>query len=47
MLGTSLTWLTGNVFASGMFALGAGLTYFLRQVHLAMRTVPITVESKR
>jgi len=44
MLGTSLKWLTGSLFASGMLALVIGLTYFLREVHLATRTVRIGLE---
>jgi hypothetical protein len=43
MLQTPLKWLISALFAGAMFALVAGLTFFLREVHLAMRTVRIAV----
>lgn len=39
-----LKWLIGALFAAAMLALVAGLTFFLREVHLAMRTVRIDVD---
>ena len=41
MLQTPLKWLVSALFASAMFALMVGLTFLLREVHLAMRTVRI------
>ena len=43
MLETPLKWLISVLFAAAMFALVVGLTFFLREVHLAMHTVRITV----
>jgi len=39
MLQTPLKWLISAFFAAAMLALVVGLTYFLREVHLAMHTV--------
>jgi len=39
MLQTPLKWLISAFFAAAMFALVVGLTFFLREVHLAMHTV--------
>jgi hypothetical protein len=44
MLETQLKWLISAFFAASMFALVAGLAFFLREVHLAMRTVRIAVQ---
>jgi len=41
MLQTPLKWLISAFFAAAMLALVVGLTLFLREVHLAMRTVRI------
>jgi hypothetical protein len=38
MAGAPLAWLIGLLFTAAMLALIAGLTFFLREVHLAMRT---------
>jgi hypothetical protein len=43
MLQTPLKWLISGFFAAAMFALVVGLTFFLREVHLAMHTVRFTV----
>jgi hypothetical protein len=43
VLETPLKWLISAPFAAAMFALVVGLTFFLREVHLAMRTVRIAV----
>ena len=42
MLETPLKWLISAFFAAAMLALLVGLTFFLREVHLAMRTVRIS-----
>jgi len=47
MLAASLRGLISAVFAAAMVALVAGLTYFLREVHLAMRTVRIAAPGGR
>jgi Protein of unknown function (DUF2721) len=39
MLNAPLKWFIGFLFTAAMVALVIGLTYFLREVHLAMRTV--------
>jgi hypothetical protein len=44
MLETPLKWLISAFFAASMFALIVGLAFFLREVHLAMRTVRIAVQ---
>jgi hypothetical protein len=41
ILETPLKWLISTFFAAAMLALVVGLTFFLREVHLAMRTVRI------
>ena len=41
MLETSLKWVISAFFAAAMFTLVVGLTFFLREVHLAMHTVRI------
>ena len=43
MLQTPLKWLISAFFAAAMLALVIGLAFFLREVHLAMRTVRIAV----
>ena len=43
MLETPLKWLISAFFAAAMLALVIGLAFFLREVHLAMRTVRIAV----
>ena len=44
MLETPLQWLISAFFAASMFTLVVGLAFFLREVHLAMRTVRIAVQ---
>jgi hypothetical protein len=44
MLETPLRWAISAFFAASMFALVVGLAFFLREVHLAMRTVRIAVQ---
>jgi hypothetical protein len=39
LLGLKIRWVIGILFSSSTLALVVGLTYFLREVHLAMRTV--------
>ena len=41
LLYAPLTWLVGALFAASTMALIVGLAYFLREVHLAMRSVRI------
>ena len=43
VLETPLEWLISAFFAAAMFALVVGLAVFLREVHIAMRTVRIAV----
>jgi uncharacterized protein DUF2721 len=43
MIQARLKWLIGALFTFAMFALVIGLTYFLREVHLAMQTVRIAL----
>jgi MFS family permease len=43
MLQAPLQWLISALFAAAMFALVVGLTFFLREVHLAMHTVRIDI----
>ena len=43
LLRAPLAWLIGALFTVAMLALVIGLTYFLREVHLAMQTVRIAV----
>ena len=43
MLETPLEWFISAFFAAAMLALVVGLAFFLREVHLAMRTVRIAV----
>jgi hypothetical protein len=43
MLDTPLKWLLGVFFSAAMFALVVGLSFFLREVHIGMRTVRIAV----
>ena len=43
MLQAPLKWLISGLFATAMLALVVGLTFFLREVHLAMHTVRIDV----
>jgi Protein of unknown function (DUF2721) len=43
MLETSLKWLINASFAGAMLALVVGLAFFLREVHLGMRTIRIVV----
>jgi MFS family permease len=44
MAETPLKWLICASFAAAMFALVVGLTFFLREVHLAMRTVRFVID---
>ena len=47
MLGAHLKWLIGSLFTAAMLSLVVGLAFFLREVHLAMRTTRIRIpESK-
>ena len=41
MIGAPLSWLIGALFTASILALVVGLAYFLREVHLAMRTTRI------
>ena len=43
LLQVELKWLIGLLFTASTLALVAGLAYFLREVHLATRTVRITI----
>ena len=43
LLQTPLKWVIGAFFALAMLALMVGLSFFLRELHLAMRTVRIAV----
>ena len=43
LLGVQLKWLVGALFTGAVLALVVGLAYFLREVHLATRTVRIPV----
>lgn len=45
MLQTPLKWLISAFFAAAMFALVVGLIFFLRELHLAMRTVRIGISA--
>jgi hypothetical protein len=45
LLGLPLKWLEGALFTAATVALVAGLTYFLREVHLATQTVRIELRS--
>jgi hypothetical protein len=45
MLQTSLKWLISASFAGAMLALVVGLAFFLREVHLGMRTVRIAAHT--
>jgi hypothetical protein len=47
MVRAPLKWLVGTLFTAAMFALLIGLTYFLREVHLAMHTVRIALHEGR
>jgi len=47
MIQAPLKWLIGALFTVAMFALVIGLTYFLREVHLAMQTVRIALHEVR
>ncbi|HJY77297.1 MAG TPA: DUF2721 domain-containing protein [Burkholderiales bacterium] len=43
MIQVRLKWLIGGLFTFAMLALVIGLTYFLREVHLAMQTVRLAL----
>jgi len=43
MIQVRLKWLIGGLFTFAMLALVIGLTYFLREVHLAMQTVRLSL----
>ena len=43
LIGAPLTWLIGGLFTAATIALVFGLTFFLREVHAATRTVRIQV----
>jgi hypothetical protein len=47
LLQMELKWLVGTLFTGSAVALVVGLTYFLREVHLAMRTVRIPASIKQ
>lgn len=44
LLGLKLSWLIGVLFTGSTLALIVGLTYFLREVHLATQTIRIQVK---
>lgn len=48
MLGAQLRWLIGGLFTASTLSLVVGLAYFLREVHLATKTIriPIAAEDK-
>jgi len=43
VLDAPLNWLIGTLFAASTLALVVGLAFFLREVHLAMRTIRIRI----
>lgn len=43
MLGIEIKWVVGGLFTSSTLALVVGLSYFLREVHLATQTVRIVI----
>ena len=43
MLAAHLKWLIGALFTAAMLALVVGLTFFLREVHLAMRSTRLAI----
>jgi hypothetical protein len=45
LLGVPLKWVESLIFSLATIALVIGLTYFLREVHLATQTIRITTES--
>jgi hypothetical protein len=47
LLHIELKWLIGAVFTGSTLALVVGLTYFLREVHLATQTIRIPVSMDR
>lgn len=47
MLQVQLQWLVGVLFTASTLALVVGLAYFLREVHLATRTVRIRIRSSQ
>ena len=47
LLQIELKWLVGTLFTGSAVALVVGLTYFLREVHLAMQTVRIPTSAKQ
>jgi hypothetical protein len=47
LLQMELKWLVGTLFTGSAVALVVGLTYFLREVPLAMRTVRIPASIKQ
>jgi len=46
MLEVPLNWVIGVLFSAAMLALVVGLTYFLREVHLATQTIRIPTSSR-
>ena len=44
MLGFKLSWVVGVLFTGSTLALIVGLTYFLREVHLATQTIRIKIK---
>lgn len=42
MLGLNIKWVMSGLFAASMLSLLVGLTYFLREVHLATKTVRLS-----
>lgn len=46
MLGVPLKWLIGFLFAASTLGLVAGLAFFLREVHLAMQSVRVSLPGK-
>jgi uncharacterized membrane protein YvlD (DUF360 family) len=47
LLNVPLKWLAGGLFTVAMLALVVGLTYFLREVHLAMQSIRIRLPEPR
>jgi Protein of unknown function (DUF2721) len=45
MVGAHLKWLIGGLFTAAMLALVVGLAFFLREVHLAMRSTRLRIPS--
>ncbi|WP_077338718.1 DUF2721 domain-containing protein [Pseudocolwellia agarivorans] len=46
ILGFEIKWVVGTLFISSMLTLTVGLSYFLREVHLATKTVRIVLPNR-